>query len=371
MGKHTENYNDILKTLQKSTYPREQYQTFMTAPEWRNVEMANEYGAFLKDGKTITTFPYFGQTWDLWKVIFNSFRAAKRYDAPTKILASDYGFMDVFIGIFTTAELLPKGVLSLLVKPFFNGDNKTEMQNHIADYYLKYAADLQTVPFYDQDYANIKKDLALKYKQTKSKTWTDWFTWRVTSAELTARRFISKPFSYWFHQDTNTVPATTQAIVKYNTDELQDEVHAKEEFVKKIASLAATAQPKIINEIYTKHNLNRSYTSIYAQLEMPRYAAFQDTVKELGKQGVMLRKIAGQERVQVKCEVTAEKPEQLPPQISQLDKLPQLNLLYNYGNRINQNARMCLFDVPVKNLHNTVDTLDAQQNTKVKFIHNF
>ncbi len=42
VGKFLDSLNDRTECTDKANYHREQYQSFMSGPEWRNVEMAEE-----------------------------------------------------------------------------------------------------------------------------------------------------------------------------------------------------------------------------------------------------------------------------------------------------------------------------------------
>lgn len=374
VGRFLNSLHQRTEAVDKSNYHREQYQTYMTGPEWRNVEMAEEYAEFIKEGNSLFQFPYFRQILDLWKVIYNSYSTARKYNTMWQIITSEYMVMDLFIGFFTTVELFPKGILSLLLYPFLKKENNSEMQNHLADFYKKYAADLQTIPFYDHKYKEIREDLADKYNKCKNKTWVDWFSWTCVSIELWARRWISKPLSYWFHQDDNLVPATTDILVKYRIDDCPDEEKAKSVFQKKITELTDKNMNVAVvdNLVYTKKpSESKNYTSVYARLRVPRYAAFQEVLHNLDNQGIHLRKIAGQDRVQVKCQLTARDEaalEQTQEQIT--DKVGQPPV-YSYGDRIHSNRRICLFDVSVRDLAEKTSELSEVANTEVKFIHNF
>jgi hypothetical protein len=72
MGKYLNRLNRKLRVTEKPQYIREQYQSFMTGPEWRNVEMAQEFAQFMQNGGSMFRFPYFRQIFDLWKVVYNS-----------------------------------------------------------------------------------------------------------------------------------------------------------------------------------------------------------------------------------------------------------------------------------------------------------
>ena len=102
MGKFLNSLNQRIEITDKANYHREQYQSYMTGPEWRNVEMADEYAQFIKEGNSIFQFPYFRQILDLWKVIANSYSQSRKYNSIWQIITSEYMVMDLFVGFFTT-----------------------------------------------------------------------------------------------------------------------------------------------------------------------------------------------------------------------------------------------------------------------------
>lgn len=373
MGKFTNHFNRRLEITDRSRYHREQYQSYMTGPEWRNVEMAEELGAFLREGRSLFQFPYFRQIAELWKVIYRSFASARKHDSFSSIFFSEYMMMDIFVGVFTTFELLPRAILSLLFYPFFKTTNHTPMQAHIASFYEKYAHDLQTIPFYDHKYLEIRADLTQKYHACKNRTWLDWLSFKTLSAELWARHWISKPLSAFFHQEDNQVPATTDILVKFRDKEHHTAEEARAAFKDKIALLSDEYQINIVDDqLYVKEQQpNKPYLSVYARLSVPRYMAFQNAVHVLADEEIFIRKIAGQDHVQVKCVVDAKDKVSLKLHEEELRTTKKVKPLYTYVDDIHPNRRFSLFDVPVRNLHKTIDRLEKQDDVEVKFIHNF
>ncbi|KTC86134.1 MULTISPECIES: hypothetical protein [Legionella] len=400
MGRYVKRLDEKLKTIAKASYPRYQYQSFMTGPEWRNVEMAEELAAFLRENNSIFQFPYFRQVADLWRVFYNSYSVAREYDSAWNILTSEYMVMDIFITLFTTLEMIPKGLISLILYPFLKKDNNSEMQQKVAAYFESYAQDLQTIPFYDHHYKENRAALAEAYNSCENKTWVDWFTWKSLSIELWARRWISKPLSYWFHQDTNIVEPVTDIIVKYRAEGVNRKKDAKAQFRDLLAQ--ANGQLKdhlsddeigqdlevsiVDNEVYARKKMDNSQeqesssTYVYARLRTPRYALFQPVIRALADQEIHVKKIAGQDRVQVKCVVTGSADEDAGVEEQLEHKIETLNTraratdatpLYTYGDRIHDKTRqVCLFDVPVMKLEETLDEFD-EQGAEVRFIHNF
>ncbi|KTD51748.1 hypothetical protein Lqui_0592 [Legionella quinlivanii] len=376
MGKFLRKLNERLQIVDRAGYRREQYQSYMTGPEWRNVEMASEYGEYLGQNNSMFHFPYFRQIGGLWRVFYNSYQAARQYNSRWEIISSEYMVMDVFVSAFTTMELLPKAILSLITFPFFNKENPSEMQQHLAEFYKQYAKDLQTIPFYDHEYKKIRNDLAEKYKACQNWTWGDWFSWKVVSTELLARRLISSPLSWWFHQDNNLVPATTDLLVKLNVADETDFEAAKSQLKHKIESLSKEHAIAIVDDhVYAKGKIKekhgQSYTSVYARISAPRYAAFQPAVHAMAQNGIHTRLLAGQEQVQVKCLIEGEDSAKLNVRQKAANQVKHVNPLYTYENHIDSTRKFCLFDVPARDLHKTLTRLSSQEGVETKFIHNF
>jgi len=368
MGNYTRKSNEGLKALRKG-YKREQYQSFMTGPEWFNVEISANLGGLLKEKVSFFHFPYFRQLAEIWRVFYESYSAARKYDSAYHVLFSDYMIMDLFVVLFTTAELLPKGLISLLFYPFLSKQNDTEMQQHLADYFAFFAQDIETKPFFLHDYDTHIKELSQKYSQCKSRTWTDWWTWTIVSLELRSKRFISGFLKRDY--DLNE-PMTTDIFVKFRA-----EVNEKEEAIRlfkdKLNEIDSSLDIHIVDDdLFVKDkNPNKPHTSVYARLTAPRYMPFRQAVHELAERDIHIRNIAGQDHVQVKCEVVGSDERTLEDYKDRLSKTEHATPLYSYGDNIHNNRRMCLFDVSAKNIDKTLDELEKNEGTKITFIHNF
>ncbi|STX27504.1 Uncharacterised protein [Legionella beliardensis] len=362
--------NKRLILTDKARYKREPYQSYMTGPEWGNVELAEDFAKFLRESNSMFQFPYFRRIVDLWGIFKNSYQAARKYNSFWQIATSEYMLMDVFVCFFTTIELLPKGILSLLVRPFLKKENPTEFQTHLAAFFTRYANDLQTIPFYDQNYAKARHDLAKHYQHSPDKSWIDWISFKFVSMELWARHWISKPLHHWFHQETNLVEATTDIVVKFNTPHISSAA-ATHAFTTKLARLDPSIKADIVNDqIYTK-KYKSDYTSVYARLRVSRYSAFKPALHALNEQGIYLRKIAGQDQVQVKCEINTVNERTVKLIQNKLEQIEGVSSVGDYGDRLRRNRRICLFDVPVKNLADKLTEFENIEDVQVKFIHNF
>jgi len=373
MGNYVRKLNERLNIIDKSRYNREQYQSYMTSPEWFNVEISENFANFLREGKSMFRFPYFSQLSELWRVLYKSYSAARKYNSAYQILTSDYMVMDLFVALFTTAELLPKGILSLLLYPFLPKDNHTPMQAHLADYFSFYATDIETKPFFEHDYKKYHQELTDKFNACESRTWIDWFTWSCVSVELKAKGWISGPLKNMFHNEESVEPSTTDILVKFDAQGIDDPEQAKALFKSKLAEINPEFDIHVIDEhVYAKDKkAEKNYTSVYARLTAPRYMPFRAAVHELETKAIRIRKIAGQDHVQVKCDLIASDEPTLKRHQDALNRTKNATPLYAYRDSIHTNRRICLFDVPVANLHKTLNRLEKQEGTTIKFIHNF
>lgn len=385
MSKYLEDLNKSLILAKKSTYQREQYQSFMTGPEWRNVEMSEDLAKFLKDNNSIFNFPFFRQIADLWRVVGKSYSAARKYNSAREVLFSEYMVMDIFIAVFTTIELAPKGLLALMLSPFLSKTNETEMQQALAGYFLDYSKKLQTSAFYEHDYPAYRKDLAEKYNAIENKSWGDWFSWKLISLDLRLRHLICQPLKYfWYSETDNPVEPTTDVLVKLKVETDNPEVAKKELSSSLLKHLAEVKEdegdeevlkaPQVYDVYARDKKYSKDHISVYAHIQAPRYGTFQPLVEAMAAQDIHVRKIAGQNRVQVKCVAELDDAGKLPsvsqPEEAEGGKKRDIHYLYNYSNRIDPKHRICLFDVPAKNLDQSLAQLEEEIGP-VQFIHNF
>lgn len=394
MGKYTDELNETLK--QGPGYHRALYQSYMTAPEWRNVEISEDFAKFMREGRSMFQFPYFSQIFGLWRILFQAYGVSRQHDSDYHILTSEYMVMDLFVTIFTTGELIPKAFVSLLLYPFLAKENQTEMQTHLAEYFETYYDDILSGPFYNHDFKKHREALALKYKACQKKTWGDWFTWTFVSTELWVKSWISAVVKYTMAPGPNEAPTpmTTDVLVKMSIDEnrlpegeLTAEA-AKQCFKEKFnlavstfeSAVAGNKRPEddmhLIDDVYVKDKkAGQSSMAVYARITTPRYTDFPKAVVALAEQGIFVRKIAGQDQVQVKCEINAPDARGLLSVREKINQTSGATPLYTYGDGIHTNRQFCLFDVSAKNIHDTLKQLEApiteRSTSKVTFVHNF
>jgi hypothetical protein len=283
-----------------------------------------------------------------------------------------YFVMDLFVVLFTTCELLPKGFLSLLLYPFLSKENDTEMQAHFAEYYQSFAKGLESTPFFKHDYAGSIQQLSEKWANCTDWTWGDYLTWSVVWVDLKSKQFISS-FLQGAYDDE---PANTQVLVKYNAFNVTDPEVAIAEFKSKMGHIdTADIVDDAVYAKASKSKNGQTYTSVYARINTPRYMGLKETVTDLAQEGIYVRKIAGQTHVMLKCDVeAADKIERKAYQTRVLNQVKGVTPLYEYGDGQDSGRALCLFKVPAKKLDKTILRLEKQADeaeTSIKMIHNF
>lgn len=375
MGKFTKEVNDKLLIEEKERYPRDQFNTYMNTFEWENVEDAKRIGAFMEEDKSIFYFPFLRRTFNLLWVTKNSVSAANQYDSMYKIMASEYGLMAGFINFFNALEFLPMGIAGLFVRRIVNEKNDTPMQKHFAQYFKKYGADLETIPFYDHNYTEIRSQLSEAYqieKTNNSLSVNDRLTYAAVNIQLIFRKWVSIPLQYMYHQPDNIVPPTTDVLVRYRPNDMTFEADAKDAFMGKIDLIKEAAHVDLVgSHVYTKKRKN-DQVSVFALLSTPRYRAFKETTAVLGQEKIEIRKIAGNDNIQVKCDMDAKDEDAFTQAQEALKNTKNAHLLFQFGDSIHSNRQTFVFNVPVTGLQNAVPELEQiHEDVKVSFIHNF
>lgn len=122
-----EKLNQISHELQYvDGYKRDQMQTYLTSPEWVNVDVAQAYGRFIEH-TPFYEFPYMQSVTAYWKVFKNSFNQAAKKDGTLKVLTSPYTLMNAFIGSTMTLEFAAKAALSAPMRWMYSGEEATTL----------------------------------------------------------------------------------------------------------------------------------------------------------------------------------------------------------------------------------------------------
>jgi len=239
--------------------------------------------------------------------------------------------------------------------------------------------EIEGTPFFNHDYVAAIQALKDKWNEPEAEhTWVDWFSYKAVLTELRMKGFIA----HYLKDSDKDEPHTTQILVKYYVEGVGSNEEAIIKFKQELEALSGANRDDKFDivsahgheNVYVKNpktKEDRTYRSVYARLEAPRYMTFQHAITQLEAKGIHLREIAGQEHVMLKCHVTDMNEEQEQEQA--FKNMTDITPLYRHGDAIHPNRATCFFKVPARELAHTIDELngDENSNTSVKFIHNF
>ncbi len=111
----------ITRSAKKTNnYEKDITQTYLTSPEWHNVDIAQEYAKFINH-TPFYEFPYMKSISSYWKVFLKSWNAARKRRGLLPATLSSYTLMNLFIGITLSVEFAAKSALSLPMRLAFSG----------------------------------------------------------------------------------------------------------------------------------------------------------------------------------------------------------------------------------------------------------
>lgn len=343
MGKYTNKLNAKLKKAH-SDYERKLVRTYFTAPEYRNVEMAEEIGKFIHQGKAFHQFPYFKQIATFWQVFYRSYSATRKHHTRYELFTSDYMLMNLFIGISITIGHFVKGLISLPLSLLLKSRNDTHFQKHIGRLINDYATFLHKVPFFNYPYVSKIRPLWSAFWSSPNKTFNDVLSLIIVTIELIGRKAVCLPIAWFYNQPQNKEADRIHLLVKTR---------------KSPAQIKNTDKSiKVVGKILTKKNAN-GIKHQYAHVTVPRYVAFQRAIEKLVKNHVKIKKIAGQDRIQCKLVIDSQ----------DVRKIDKKQILYTYQNHLN-NKKYVELDVTTDKLNNTLNKLE-KNNIKINMMHDF
>ncbi len=179
------------------------FTTFLTAIEWRSVDMAEELATFIKNGNPFYVYPYLEQCVTLWKIFWNSYVSAFKHDTFYNIIFSSYTIMNIFILLSNTIGLLTKTIISLPLRTIIL-KNKTKFQEDLAtDYYSDYHNFILKKGFYQYPFFSKIKTIWKSYIDNTDTSVVDILTLLVVSAELLFCGLLCLPVKYFTKEPEN------------------------------------------------------------------------------------------------------------------------------------------------------------------------
>lgn len=113
-------------------YTRDLSQTFLTAPEWCNVDVAHDYGTYIHS-TPFYEYPYFSSIGTYWKVFAESWKSAARRQGNWHVLRSPHTLMNLFVGATMTVELAAKGIIAAPLRWAYQGQEDLTIKMLISD----------------------------------------------------------------------------------------------------------------------------------------------------------------------------------------------------------------------------------------------
>lgn len=322
--------DDVNTELKKTVpgYERENYRTYMTGPEWRNVEMSVEFANFLQSGQPFYRYPYFSQIATFWRIYFLSLKAAHKHHSWFQILFSEYNVMDLFVGVMTTLECLGKGLFSLPFRLIGRRENNTPFQKHVAGIYDNYAKFIHHTPFFLYPFLAEIRPLLSAYWQSSPKTFADAVTLFITPIEMLIRGLAGYiPRKMYSQEDKNTgeVKATADSVLHVILE--RKDTAETAQLISKIEQENHTSLAEKVVQRKPKKGF------LYSHAEFQRYKKFTELVESLALEtkDIEIKRIAGQDELQVDFRCKNDK-------LEEAKKLFGPNLLYVYNNSIDDSV---------------------------------
>jgi SAM-dependent methyltransferase len=118
---------------QQPHYLRDASQSYLTAPEWYNVDSAQEYATFIHH-TPFFQFPYFKSIKNYWTIFSATFKEVSKKQGLVKTLFSSYTLMNLFVGTFMTLEFTTKAIISFPVRKMYEGQEAETIQLLVQDH---------------------------------------------------------------------------------------------------------------------------------------------------------------------------------------------------------------------------------------------
>lgn len=353
--------DDLNAELKNSVpgYERENYRTYMTGPEWRNVEMSVEFAKFLQSGQPFYRYPYFRQIATFWRIYFLSLKAAHKHHSWFQIIFSEYNVMDLFVGVMTTLECLGKGLFSLPFRLIGRRENNTPFQQHVAGIYDNYAKFIHHTPFFLYPFLSEIRPLFRSYWQSSPKTFADAITLLITPIEMLIRGvagYIPRKMYAQEDKSTGEVKATADSVLHVIL-ERKDTTETAQLIAKIEQENHTTLAEKVMQRKPKKGFL-------YSHTEFERYKKFTDLVESLALEtkDIQIKRIAGQDELQVDFKCAKDN-------LKQAKALFGDNLLYIYDNSIDDSV-FIVANIKADQLLDVVRKANTL-NISLKYVHDF
>lgn len=364
------------------------YQSFMTTPEWKNVEISEDLAEFLSSKQPLHHFVFLREAYDMNVIFHRTLHASLKHNSIQELAFPDsshynYFLMDWFVILMTNISMFASKlycwIVQLMMFPYtiyawYKPEvlkNDTQFQNYAAQYYVDFVKKLNLMPFYNIDYHDQLQNLMTNFQQTKdSHTWTDFWTYWYMRLEINSKMMLSR----WMKSDHQEPDVTTTTVTFTGSGDFGDAFKtAKNSFLSQVETQTLQDNINILDEKNFK-------------ITTPRYMDFRMAIDCMARHGIHIEQLAGQERVQVKLEALGDlcdkvdKLQQicentgsdtLPYNVGQTNRptYKSAKFLYSYNNGL-RTKTFFMIDMPTYELDHRLQAFE-QEGFSVKFVHNF
>lgn len=257
-----------LPLIKEAGYPRNEAWTYFTFPEWYIVYSFEDFGRFLDKGNE-SAFPYFQHIAGFWK----SFCTINRIGARRHEPLGEVKTMIYVIGVSYTAEMAVKGLYENTVGRLFEwmrGPARTPEDNYARKTAQEYGAFLHTVPWYKFPFGEKLKGL--------------WSLGEVTPSHARSiERKLALSADYGFKIGYAWLIAKA---LDASGDQTPQDIMM---IVRNMSREAYKNEPRI--------KFWRALDSVHQLVVVPRYEAFTDIVRQLGRDGEVIVEIGGNDDI--------------------------------------------------------------------------
>ncbi len=135
--KETQTEDEQLQAISRQlkddpSYQIDATQTYLTSPEWVNVDASQEYASFIEH-TPFYKFPYLKQIDTYWQVFKHSWKTARKKQSAFKLATSSYTLMNLFVGIFMSIEYGAKALISWPIGNLYQDGKPTPIKLLVKD----------------------------------------------------------------------------------------------------------------------------------------------------------------------------------------------------------------------------------------------
>ncbi|MFZ4099366.1 MAG: class I SAM-dependent methyltransferase [Chlamydiia bacterium] len=280
---------DQLKTVlrMERQYKRSPEQTYLTRPEWHNVDMAGELAEF-SVRESWTQFPFLRHMVQQWSEFGKAWKSAQARHGFMATLTSEHTTMNLFISIMTTMQCLYLATIALIVRTLSGfSHRRSHMDGMIADMNQDYAQFIHHTPFYHYPVWNRIGTLWAELFKSPMTPFIlkDFVATLAITLEMGLRGALSLPIQGQYSGDAKE-PETVQVLVRRGS--------RRPRYFRELG-----IEPKAVRHWRFGGGRTQKH---YDVIQIPRYDNFTKILPKLASmRGVEILEVCGHDHIQVKA----------------------------------------------------------------------